>query len=409
MRICLFSIVTYWHGVKGGMEIHGKILCEGLVKRGHEVIVISTIHPDGKNFEESNGIRLHYLDNTVFGSKREGWKTASLKKFLDLEQVKRFDIICSMSVIIPKELIRNKKKIPMIIISEGTGVMMLLSEIKQTFSHRNEFRKLLKPFLSFIYYYIFWELSLKRYNAIIVVSNEVAKSTLKWYFVDKRKVYTVYNGIETSLFFPDQSKRADVRRALVITDDEKILLFFSFVTKQKGLHLLIKAMPDILEKNNVKLLVIGEGDYLAEAKQLVDQLGLDSYVVFTGYIPREEAPDYINASDVFVLPTIRQEGMPFSLLEAMACGKPVIASKIGGIPSVIDDGINGFLILPGNISKLIERTNSLLNNKDLADRLADNARQKVIQNFSQEKMIEETIKVFKLAILRKKEQGYITC
>jgi len=124
-----------------------------------------------------------------------------------------------------------------------------------------------------------------------------------------------------------------------------------------------------------------------------------------GYIPREKTPGYINASEIFILPTLRQEGMPFSLLEAMACGKPVIASKIGGIPSVIDDGVNGLLIPPGNISKLIEKTTFLLNNKDFTDKLADNARKKVIQNFSHEKMVEETINAFELVITRKREQG----
>ena len=407
MNICFFSIVTCWHGIKGGMEIHCKLLSEGLVKRGNEVTIISTQHPEGVEFGERNGVKLYFLKDTIFGSKRGGWKVASLKKFIELEQVKNFDIICSMSAIIPKELIvaAVKREIPMAVISEGTEVMMLLSEIKQTFSHRNEFRKLLKTFLSFIYYYVFWELSLKKYDAIIAVSSEVAKSTLKWYFVDKKKVFTVSNGIETDLFRPDRRQWKHIRESLAISDEEKILIFFSFVTKQKGIHLLIKALPDILKENNyVKLLVVGEGDYLTEAKQLVGQLGLESYVVFTGYIPREKAPDYINASEIFILPTLRQEGMPFSLIEAMACGKPVIASRIGGIHSAIDDGVDGVLIPPGDVSKLVEKTIFLLGNKDFANKLANNAREKAVNKFSLEKMIDETIKVLESAITRKKNR-----
>jgi glycosyltransferase involved in cell wall biosynthesis len=406
MKICLFSIVTYWHGVKGGMEIHGKILCEGLVKRGHEVIVISTKHPDGKDFEERNGISLYYLDNTVFSSKRKGWEAASLEKFIELEQINNFDIICSMSVIIPKELVTIERKTPIIVISEGTGIMMLLSEIKQTFSHRNGFKNLINIFMSFIYYYIFWELSLKKYDAVIAVSNEVAKSTLKWYFVDKRKVYTVYNGVDTRLFFPDQSERKRMRRTLAFSDDEKVLLFFSFITKQKGLHLLIKALPIILKDNKcVKLMIVGAGEYLDEAKLIVEQSGIENYAFFTGHISHKDVSHYINASDIFIMPTLRQEGLPFALIEAMACGKPVIASKIGGISSVVDDGINGFLIPPGDVSTLAEKAIFLLNNKYFTDKLADNARKKVVQNFSYEKMMEETVKVFESAMISKKEQG----
>lgn len=398
MKICLFSIVTYWHGMKGGMEIHGKTLCEGLVKRGHDVVVISTAHPDGKAFEEKNGIKLHYLKNTVFGSKRNGWETASLKKFLELERVNNFDIICSMSVIIPKELIKAKREIPVIVISEGTGIMMLLSEIKQTFSHRNGFKNLNKTILSFVYHYFFQELLLKEYDAVIAVSNEVAKSTLRWYFVDKRKVYIVYNGVETDLFRPDQEQRKNTRKTLAILNEEKVLLFFGFVTKQKGLHLLIKALPTILKNNKyVKLMIVGEGEYLDEARLMLKQSGLGNCAIFTGHIPHKDASHYINASDIFVMPTLRQEGLPFALIEAMACQKPVIASRIGGIPSVIDDGINGLLISPGDVSELAENVIFLLNNKDSSNKLAKKARKKVIQKFSLENMTEGTIKVFEMA------------
>ena len=407
MNICFFSIVTCWHGIKGGMEIHCKLLSEGLVKRGNEVTIISTQHPEGVEFGERNGVKLYFLKDTIFGSKRGGWRVASLKKFIELEQVKNFDIICSMSAIIPKELIvaAVKREIPMAVISEGTEVMMLLSEIKQILSHKRGIGNLIRIFSSFLYYYFFWELLYKEYDNIIAVSDEVAWIIKKWHFVDKEKIYIVYNGVETNFFHPNQTQKDRIRQSLAISDNEKILLFFSFVTKQKGLHLLIKALPGILKENNyVKLLVVGEGDYLTEAKQLVGQLGLESYVVFTGYIPREKAPDYINASEIFILPTLRQEGMPFSLLEAMACGKPVIASRIGGIHSVIDDGVNGVLIPPGDISKLVEKTIFLLDNKDFANKLANNAREKAVKKFSLEKMIDETIKVFELAITRKKNR-----
>jgi glycosyltransferase involved in cell wall biosynthesis len=272
---------------------------------------------------------------------------------------------------------------------------------------RKGYLYLIKSFLSSAYYSVFHELPIIRNSStIIAVSNEVAHNTKKLYFVDKGKIYTVYNGVDINLFCPNQEQKECIRRTLAISDKEKVLLFFSFVTKQKGLHLLIKALPDILKKDNyVKLLVAGEGNYLTEAKQLVGQLGLESYVFFAGYIPHKDASHYINASDIFILPTLRHEGMPFSLLEAMACGKPVIASRIGGIPSVIDDGINGLLIPPGSTSKLTEKTIFLLNNKDFADKLAINAREKAIKKFSLEKMVEETIKVFELAITRNKEQG----
>ena len=146
MNICFFSIVTCCHGIKGGMEIHLKLLSKGLVESGHAVTVISTRHPEGKEFEGIDGIRQHYLKNTKFGSKRGGWKAASLKKFIELDAINKFDIICSVSTVIPKELIvlAGKRKIPVVVISEGPEIVVLQSEVKQTLSHRSGFKNLAK-------------------------------------------------------------------------------------------------------------------------------------------------------------------------------------------------------------------------------------------------------------------------
>ncbi len=399
MNICLFMIETYWHGVRGGMQTYQKLLSEALIRRGHRLTVISTRHPEGKEHEMLNGLKLHYLRDTTFGSKRKGWRTACLRKYIELDRINNFDIIYSISVIIPKRLfeVAVEQRTSIILSSHGTGTMMLSSEIKQTISQRKGFKNLTKTVLLFIYYYFIRELSVRKYDAIITVSDEVAKSTLKWYFVDKNKVYTVYNGVETDIFRPDQKQRKHTREALAILNEEKVLLFFSLVTKQKGLHLLIKALPTILKNNKcVKLLIVGEGEYLDEARLLVKQSGLGNYAFFTGHIPRKEASHYINASDIFIMPTLRQEGLPFSLLEAMACQKPIIASRIGGIPSVIDDGVNGLLIPPGNIEELVDKLLLLIENGDFANKLANNARKKIIQKFSLEEMIERTIKVFEI-------------
>lgn len=404
MNICIFSIVTFWHGVKGGMEVHGKLLSEGLVKKGHKVMIITTRHPKGIEYEEKNGIKLIYLKNTVFGSRRHNWKRASIKKFIELEKTDKIDIICCQDPIISYRLIvkERKKVIPLVVIIELHKGLLFLSELNQTVSHKTGVTRLIKEFLSFLYYFSAWELpNLQRYDAVISVSNEVSKSIHKLYRVNKRKIFTVYNGVETDYFCPNNVQRESIRKSFSISKNEALLLFFSFITKQKGLHLLIKALPEILKTNNqVKLLVVGEGDYLNEAKQTVKQLRLEKYVIFTGQIPREETSHYINASDVFIMPTLRQEGMPFSILEAMACQKPVIASCIGGIPSIIDNGVNGLLVPPGNISKLIEKILFLLKNKKYADKIATNARKKALSEFSLEKMINETIKVFQLSINR---------
>lgn len=79
------------------MEIHEKLLSERLAERKHSVTIISTSHPKGTECEERNGVNLYYLKNTIFGSKRDGWRIASVRKFIELDDIINFNIVCSMS------------------------------------------------------------------------------------------------------------------------------------------------------------------------------------------------------------------------------------------------------------------------------------------------------------------------
>jgi glycosyltransferase involved in cell wall biosynthesis len=159
-------------------------------------------------------------------------------------------------------------------------------------------------------------------------------------------------------------------------------------------------MPAVLEKEGkVKLFVVGGGDFLKETKEHVKKKKLCNHVIFTGPVAHEDASNYINACDIYVLPTLRQEGLPFAMLEAMACQKPVIASRVGGIPSAIIDGENGLLVSPGNSGELIKKTLYLLNNNSLTEKLALNARRSVLRQFCVDIMIDRTARVMENTLL----------
>lgn len=168
----------------------------------------------------------------------------------------------------------------------------------------------------------------------------------------------------------------------------------SHVTRQKGLHLLLHTMPCLIDaRRYVTLAVAGAGEYLAEARALADALGLSRSVIFLGEVPHERAPEYLAACDVFALPTLRLEGLPFALLEAMACEKPVIASRIGGVPSVVKDGVNGLLLSPGDQNALGESLERLMADERLAERLGRRARETVVSGYSVGQMVRGTADV----------------
>jgi glycosyltransferase involved in cell wall biosynthesis len=163
----------------------------------------------------------------------------------------------------------------------------------------------------------------------------------------------------------------------------------SHVTPQKGLHLLLKVLPSLApQENNVSLLVVGGGDFLEEAKEMASRLGINNRVTFTGMVDLESLPEHINAADIFVLPTLRKEGLPLSIIYAMACKIPVITTAIGGNATIVKNGFNGLLIPPGDMTKLEKSISLLLHDSALSHQLADNGYNFVQQKFNEQMMID---------------------
>jgi len=405
MRVCLLSIVTYRHGIAGGMEVHGRTLTRELAAGGHDVTVITSRHPSGVTCERQEGVEIQYLNETTFASQKSNWARECFKRFKVLHQAKAFDVLCCQQAVAPRALMNFAELhgVPVVIIIEGLAGLVFLSEVSQTVSHHKGYGQLGKRFLSFLYYYLRWELpGVRKCDALIAVSDEVARSIRNWCGVGADKVYTVYNGADTHAFAPSENSRELVRRQYGFAPDDGLIVFLSQVTKQKGLHLLINCLPDVLAQHSrTKLLVVGEGDYLDDARRLVEAMTLQSHVVFAGAVPHERSADYLNAADLYVLPTLRQEGLPFSLVEAMACQKPVIASRIGGIPSIVVHGINGLLVTPNDIESLGQAIVQVLADKELAANLSQKARETVVGGYSLKTMVQGTVKVFE-AVLGKK-------
>ena len=160
-----------------------------------------------------------------------------------------------------------------------------------------------------------------------------------------------------------------IRRNLNLDEQVKLLLCSGRLHYEKGIQLAVQAMPEIIGRiSSATLLIIGSGPFLRSIQQMIDKLGLRDRVLLLGEISNSKMVDYYNAADVYLLPSLRIEGLPFSLLEAMSCGKAVIASSMGGISSVIKDGVNGFLIQPNDSNGLIRKVIDILNNERLAER-----------------------------------------
>ncbi len=156
------------------------------------------------------------------------------------------------------------------------------------------------------------------------------------------------------------------------------LIFLGYIGKRKGAFDLINAFAQLPESSKANSILIMAGDGEVEAaKDLVKSLNLTDNIIFPGWIDTEQRDRLLTQADIFVLPSYN-EGLPLSMLEAMAWELPVIVTPVGGIAEIVTDGENGLLIEPGNLEQLSTAMQSLITNQDLRLSLRTKARQSIL-------------------------------
>jgi glycosyltransferase involved in cell wall biosynthesis len=168
------------------------------------------------------------------------------------------------------------------------------------------------------------------------------------------------NGVDIELFKADQSARGAVRARFNIAPDMTVALFVGALDRAhhyRRVDLLLeaaKSLPDLT------LMLVGDGDTRADYEALAGSLGISDRVRFVGKVPHPELPGFYNAADIVVLPSELQESFGMVLIEGMACGKPVVASNIPGVRSIVRDGVDGVIIEPGSADALASGIQRLL-------------------------------------------------
>lgn len=218
-----------------------------------------------------------------------------------------------------------------------------------------------------------------------VADVHIAKGTTK-----KNKISVIYNGLE--LEDSSQKEASRIRRNLDIRDDLFLLLTIASLEPKKG-HIFLFEALSMLKKEGCrfKLLVVGHGREKERLERKIANLGLENEVVLMG--KRDDIQEILVASDAFVLPSI-WEGLPNALLEAMAAGLPVIATRVGGIPEVITDSETGLLVETKDSNALAKAIERIAKEDGFSRRLAQNARDCVRRNFDIKKTVEQTEELY---------------
>jgi glycosyltransferase involved in cell wall biosynthesis len=145
---------------------------------------------------------------------------------------------------------------------------------------------------------------------------------------------------------------------------------------------------------DVRLIVVGPTKYKKQFLSIIRDLGIEDNVILAGKVPREELPLFYSGCDVVAVPSLGGEGFPLVILEAMASGKPVIASRVGGIPEAITSGSNGILVDPGNVPQLTTALLELLGNENLRRKMGTRARLEAETKYDWKKIADQYVAEF---------------
>jgi len=186
-----------------------------------------------------------------------------------------------------------------------------------------------------------------------------------------------------------------------LPENSKIILFVGAMNRghtHKGVDVLLKAFSMIKDEDTY-LVLAGTGDMIPDYKRISESLGIINRTLFTGFIDEETLIDLYRASDMLVLPTLNiAEGFGMVLIEANACGKPVIGSRVGGIKYVIRDGETGLLVPPGDPEALADAIRRLIEDPEKAEVMGQNGRKMVEKNYTWERSSRITENVFQEVI-----------
>jgi glycosyltransferase involved in cell wall biosynthesis len=343
MKVLLVSI---WKPKKGGIVTH----VDNIIKRSKNRFTILTYRDKGAK-KESNVLRVLYIDFPIL-------RGLSYALFSFIRGVRAdFDIIHAHYAI-PQGfvgvLIKTVRRKSLLLTVHGSDLTVLGGS------------PWLKPLLKWIF---------KRCNRIIAVSYYM-KGLLIDLGVREEKITVIYNGVN--------------KQSLAIGSERRIV-FIGALVKQKGVEILLKAFKEIKKTHpDVRLVVVGDGPERENLEEM-SRLQRLKDVEFKGYV--DDLDTFFTANTVFVLPSIK-EGFGITILEAMARGVPVAASKTGGIPELIVDGENGLFFTKDNSTSLTDAVRRIFDDEAQREKLIKGG-WKTISKFTWNKTSEETEDVYK--------------
>jgi len=376
--------------------VHVATLARGLAQRGHRVSIVTTAHPNGILRSEKEGVITYFLPQTNPGRYSHAWGQQCGPFLMSLHRVDPINVIWGegAGAFYYLKWHRNPLRLPVVSFLQGTylgelGTSWALARVEGKW----------KQFACFLPWrtiqYFRWDLWYTRgADAVIGASRENARLARWGYFLPHHRVVASVNGVDVDRFAPNVDAGRQIRARHGISPDAPVLLHCSRLEPEKGAQLSIQAFSLIRRtRHDAQLLVAGDGSQREELRVLANRLGIAEAVHFIGHVGNDDLPAYYNACDVFLYPTLAVESFGIAVAEAMACGRPVVASRRGGIRTSIDHPATGLLVPPGQVEALAHATRSLLADPQARQHMGAAARIKSVEALSVSRMVDDFLAV----------------
>jgi glycosyltransferase involved in cell wall biosynthesis len=239
-------------------------------------------------------------------------------------------------------------------------------------------------------------------NAVFTVSAELREFYCRETGFPPERMRVIPNGVDVQrIDEASQSGRHGVREDLGIASNDFVVGTVARLDATKDTITLARAFARLPRHAGIKLLIVGDGNERARLERFAAESGLTSAIIFTG--ARNDVPRLLGAMNVFALPSL-SEGMPITVLEAMAARLPVVATNVGALPELVEEGATGFLVTPQQDAAMAERLMRFYADRELAEAFGVSARGKVERDFSLDLMLRRYADIY-LSVLQKKERN----
>ncbi|MFH1787848.1 MAG: glycosyltransferase family 4 protein [Candidatus Altiarchaeota archaeon] len=366
------SSVTY-----GGAGACMAQLVGGLLEKGVDVSVV-TRREDGEYAEvfEAPVYRTDFLD-LGFRSAKITHAVTVLPALKRVVKEGGFDVVHSHNppAAFPAQIAANKNGVPHVTTMHGPWANVRLNPASRYLCSLLEAR------------------TLRDADYVTCDSRRLAHDVIDWYGIDDAKVYAIQNAVEGDVFTPNIASKSVAREMLGIESEDRLVLYTGRFLVEKGVTYLMDAIDEVVaEVDDVSFLLVGGGyDERAVEKSLAGIKSRDK-VITIPYVKYESMPYTYLASDVLVQPSLA-EGLSRSILEAMACGLPIIATDVGGNPELVSSE-NGVLVKPRSAGDIAGAVKTVLSDEGLRARMGGNSRKRVLADFSVNNRVESFMRLY---------------